>query len=373
MLLGGIFMKKALAVILAIVMLLSTSTFCSLADETPKVSIVTNQGSSIVVNNPTCFTVKFDNFTTIKGMDVVISVTNATDLDIDSASGFTFAEKITETKGENYKTDGATLKLVDLTGKVDGKLTFNVTPTAVDATVSVKGTYAKSGTELALVADATAKLDVVKPAPDAVETENAATSLNQPNDDTFIPYGSVVDSEGNMVAKETTGSFTLDPAKKYLYSTFKKPSAEDCITTYGVTNEIDNKNNLRFGTYSILPNDTYKHGTLVFEGDWDALMKYYIKKGYSVQEFVKAIYKNAITKINGYDFVKYTIPGAGDINVYIVPQTKVMWQSGNNLEYAVRVNGANANTTYTGIAYSYSDTDIKISDNARSVKIAAAS
>lgn len=362
-------MKKLLAVLLAVVMLFSVATICSSAEETPKVTIVTNEGSSIVVGDETYFTVRFDGFTTIKGMDVDVSVTNASKLALHKATGFTFAEEDKLEAGENYKTDGTTsLKLVDLTGQKNGTLIFKVTPNAVGAKVTVDGEYAKSGTDLADVEGDEAILDVVATTtPEETTTEEATTELAQPNNDTFIPYGSVLDADGKFVAKDpATGAFALDASKKYTYSTFTKPSADAGLITYGVSNEKNAPNNLRFGTYSVQA-DTYNHGTLIFEGNWEALRNHYIQKGYTIQEFVKAIYTHALTKIEGYDYVSYTV-GSEKINVYIVPQTKVMWQSkdGKTLEYAVRVN--NASGTYTGIAYSYSKTnneDIKISVNAR--------
>ena len=361
-------MKKLLAVLLAVVMLFSVATICSSAEETPKVTIVTNQGSSILVGDETYFTVSFDDFTTIKGMDVDVTVTNATGLKLEKSTGFTFDL----VENGNYKSGDTALKLVDLTGEKDGKLIFKVKPTAVGAKIEVEGEYAKSGTELVDVEGATATLDVVADfKPEETTTNDAATELAQPNDDTFIPYCSVLDADGKFVAKDpATGAFALDASKKYTYSTFTKPSADAGLITYGVSNEKNAPNNLRFGTYSVQA-DTYNHGTLIFEGKWEALRDHYIQKGYTIQEFVKAIYKNALTKIEGYDYVSYKV-GSEKINVYIVPQTKVMWQSedGKTLEYAVRVN--NASGTYTGIAYSYSKTnseDIKISVNARTTTV----
>lgn len=364
-------MKKLLAVLLAVVMLFSVCAFSTSAEgeSTPKVKIVTNEGSSIVVDKETYFTVRFDNFTTIKGMDVDVTVTNASGLKLEKSTGFTF----NLVENGNYKSDDTSLKLVDLTGQKDGKLVFKVTPNAVGTEITVKGEYAKSGTELVDVEGATAKLDVVDNLkPEETTTNDAATGLAQPDDGTFIPYGSVVDADGEFAKKDPiTGAFALDASKKYTYSTFTKPSADAGLITYGVSNEKNAPSNIRFGTYSVQA-DTYEHGTLIFEGNWEALRDYYITKGYTVQEFVKAIYVNARGKINGYDYVSYNISASEKINVYIVPQTKVMWKSddGKTLEYAVRVN--NADGTYTGIAYSYSNSnidDIKISTTAKTTTV----
>ena len=47
-----------------------------------------------------------------------------------------------------------------------------------------------------------------------------------------------------------------------------------------------------------------------------------------------------------------------------------MWKSDSDLEYAVRLNGAQTNTVYTGVAFSVSSdgSTVTISENVKSVK-----
>ena len=67
-------MKKILAIILSVVMLfgvLTINTFA--ADSDPKVTLITNEGSPVDKNTDTYLTVRLDNFSSIKGMDITIT------------------------------------------------------------------------------------------------------------------------------------------------------------------------------------------------------------------------------------------------------------------------------------------------------------
>ncbi len=379
-------MKKVLSVFLALVMLFGVCAISTSAAETATVTIITNEGSPVEQNKPVRFTVRFDNFTTVKGMDVAVSVSGATDLKLTSAHGF----EITPAEGTNYTTatGEAKIRLVDLTGGKSGRLVFDVTSAPIGATVTVKGTYAESGTAFATVTeplDPTA-LDVVESlTPEEItKTPDSDTSLAQPTTtNTFIPYGSVVTGESGdkQVDKKPDGTFDLENGKTYSYKEFDKPDADIGITTFGITNENTDKTQIRFGNYAEHKADhTRKYGTMIFAGDWNGLRDYYIARGYEVEKFVKAIYDDAYSRAfdeNGnksWDYVKYTFSDTGakkEVKVYIVPQKEFMWknEAGTILEYAVRVTGANPNTVYTGIGYYTEEGNQVFSEKVRSTEV----
>ena len=93
-------MKKTLAIILTLVMIFGVVAFNTSAEEattTPTVSIITNKGSAVEVGDTTYVTVKFENFDSIKGVDVDITADETITLGDVEAYGF----KGNEDKGVN--------------------------------------------------------------------------------------------------------------------------------------------------------------------------------------------------------------------------------------------------------------------------------
>ncbi len=379
-------MKKLLAVLLAVVMLFSVATICSSAEGTAKVTIVTNKGSAVDAGIITYFTVKFANFGEIKGADVIITANNDIVLDDINVTGFPQASE-----GKNYtkKTEAGvtTVRFIDLTNGANGKITFKVTvPEPADKTVvledpviNVVGKYAQNGTTLFNVdapADGIFELTKVIAATVNIDETAAGQEVAVDFDETkkFVPQGAVYVNNGNdtysFAEKQTDGTFKATATGTYEYKAYDLPAND--IATFGVSDDPEDNTKLRFGNYSALNANATEHGTLIFEGNWLALKNLYIQNGYTVQEFVRAIYDAVTTKLANNPnatHVTYKI-GEDKINVYRFKQTKYMWKDDANgiLEYAIRLRNVQAGKTYTGVAFSVANDANKTVTIANDVK-----
>lgn len=388
-------MKKILAIFLTVVLLFSVGVFNSSATEEPKVSIITNVGSPVAENTTILFTVRFDNFSAIKGVDVTVTANGSTTL----GEVTTYNFKGSTGEGDvNFvrENNDQTLRFVDLlkSGANNARLSIAATVASTSDTITVTGTYAASGVKLFEgISDANGTI-VVKPAeieePDKVPNEQIdeekGTFTPPTTKDTFVPMGSVykpvTDEQGNttyvFADKNANGSFNVGGDTDYVYDTFEVP--ENGITTYGISHDLNHPELLRFGNYSSVYNANNKsleHGTMVFEGDWLALKNYYIQRGYKVEEFVKVLYNNASTILSKPEnkeatHVFYNVPtssGTTTVKLYLFKQTKYLWKDDANgiLEYAIRLHGTTAGFTYTGIAYSVNNGSAVISKDVKSI------
>lgn len=370
-------MKKILAIILSVVMLFGVLAINISAtdDAVPTVTIITNEGSAVEQGTTTYFTVKFSNFAAIKGVDVTITADKAITLGAVEAYGFKNAAS-KEGSNINYTESNVgefhTIRFADLTTAANARIVFeakveeDVVVTG-DPKINVTGKYADSG-ETFLDVDAPAagtfelKKEVEAESANVVTEEDKNIYLDQVDTTKkFVPYGGVyttINGEYVYAEKNEDGTFSAqDALGEYKYQSYDIPT--NGITTFGASNDLKNKEAIRFGSYS----ENYvegvtKHGTVVFEGDWLILKNYYIKKGYTVQEFVKAIYDNATATLakpenENKTFVTYTLSGK-KINVYIFWQKNYMWKDKNNgiLEYAIRLQNMQPNTTYTAVGFS---------------------
>ena len=372
-------MKKLLAIILTVVMLFGVVAISTSADTAaPKVTIVTNEGSAVAKGVPTYFTVKFENFSEIKGIDVTITADQNIELGEVTTTGFPEAEADVNFTEEN---EGAehTIRFVDLTAGKNGSIIFaaKVPEDAVttgDPSITVAGKYAKDGKTLFEVeAPAAGTFELTKvietSAPQQTAQDQTVNVVVEPKK--FVPQGSVYVKNGNtytFAEKQADGTFKATDAGDYVYQSFDIP--ENGITTFGASDDPQDNTRLRFGSYSNLNNNAKEHGTLVFEGEWLVLKNYYIQKGYTVQQFVKALYNDVTAKLAANpdaDFVYYKVNGE-TINVYRFKQQNYMWKGGEVLEYAIRLNGVKTDKTYTGVAYSISSNDVvTLSEDVKSV------
>lgn len=386
-------MKKILAVLLAVIMLFSLTTFSSSAEgETPKVSIVTNQGSPVDGDTPTYFTVRFDNFQPIKGVDVTITASDGAKLGEVIAYNFKSEGKNDIPYKINENKDN--VRFIDLLklGANNARLVVAVTaPAKNNATITVTGKYAESGMELFKgISDAKGIVEVkVKPTETLVEENTKDFTPNINTQTTFIPVGGVYKATTvgdkttyEMAVKNDDGTFSFkDNNGGFTYQEYKVP--ENGITTFGLSNDLNHPELLRFGNFSNLynaTNENLEHGTMIFEGDWLELKHYYIALGYEVKDFVKALYNNASAILNkpenianGITHVYYNVPksdgGTTKVNLYLFKQKNYMWKDEDNniLEYTVRLHGAQKDVRYTGIAYSVDNGVVTISENAKSI------
>ncbi len=382
-------MKKLLAIILSITMLFSVLAINAFADDVPKVTLITNEGSPVAEGVHTYLTVRFDNFSSIKGMDIVITADGATlgEVDVTNLPELTDGDNFTEVNTDTTHE----IRIVDLTAFSSGKLTFEVTAPKESALITVEGKYADSGTTLFSITTEAGNLEVKKEVvsvpvvvPDNTEAnEEGLYELPVSNfvADTakqFVPYGSVYKEVGDEIIfakKDTDGNFIADST--YSVNSFDIP--ENGITTFGVSENTTDSNAIRFGNYSQYETEPEFHGTMVFEGDWLALKNYYIKNGYSVQEFIQKIYENfdeTLEKNTNKTFVYYNVPDENGVttrvNVYKFKQKNHMWQGTNGdkdvLEYALRLTGVKDGETYTAVAYSELSDVPTISANVKSEK-----
>ncbi len=376
-------MKKILAIILSIAMLFSVLAINTFAeDTTPKVTLITNEGSAVDKNTDTYFTVRLDNFSSIKGIDITITADSGIAFKSVEATGL----KNTLEKDTNYTITDNKIRIVDLTVKDDNHVesakinvkAYATTDENATPKITVEGKYAKDGKDLFNITTKPGVFEVnktIKPTDIDITSGNVELSYEETTTaGNFIPYGSVYKAVGNnfsFAKKDATGNFTISESG-YKYDTYKIP--ENGITTFGVSFK---NNDLRFGNYSKLNETDVKHGTMVFEGDWLALKEYYIKKGYDVKEILKAIYNDYDKKNPNreYQYVYYTVKDKNNVsqqvNVYKFDQKNYMWKgqdsAANVLEYAIRLVDYIPEKNYTAIAYSINGEEVKLSDNVKSI------
>ncbi len=360
-------MKKILAIILSIAMLfgvLAINTFA--ADTEPKVTLITNEGSPVQPNDSTYLTVRFDNFSSIKGMDVTISADGATLGAITtSGTGFPTLKENTNYTITNNETKHE-IRIVDLSSFNSGKITFEVIAPATSAQITVEGKYADSGKTLFNITTEPGTFEVyAEPEEVEVEFENGSATVTQETAgaNKFIPHGAVYkyDSETDKYTyaqKDENGNFNI--TNDYTVNSFDIPA--NGITTFGASDFGKNTETVRFGSYSQNNDGTKTHGTMVFEGNWLALKNYYIKYGYSVQDLVNMIYQDFETTLNsevnkGKTFVSYTL-GNETINVYKFEQSRYIWKNNSGiLEYGLQITNVKGGITYTAVAYSHDIND----------------
>lgn len=374
-------MKKILAIILSIAMLFGVLTINTFAADTePKVTLITNEGSPVDNNIDTYFTVRLDNFTSIKGMDITITADSGLIFKSVQATGL----KNELVKDTNYTITDNKIRIVDLTVKdstsVDSAKIIVMARAATDEkatqNITVEGKYADSGKTLFSITTEPGVFEVSKTVTPTPVSNKTLTA----EDNYFIPYGSVykeTDTGFAFITKEANGSFNI-PEGDYKYKEYKIP--DNGITTFGFSYKEDEKH-LRFGSYSNKNTTGVKHGTMVFEGDWLALKEHYIKQGYTVQQILKAIYDNYDKKNpdREYTYVYYTVTDKEgnnkQVNVYKFDQNNYMWKGQDEdarvLEYAIRLTNYLPETNYTAVSYSIDGEEITLSDNVKSTTTVA--
>ena len=440
---GGIIMKKILAIILTVAMLLGVVVFNSSADTIqqdtalPSATLVTNEGSPLDLNGDVTqngskfiFTLRFDYFIPIRGIDVTIDAGEATITNVESFNLPTAVLGDTEFD-ENYvyKRDNHAIRFVDINITGKSRIVCSVDSPNATAIVKVEGKYADTGETLFKIQTKSQNYEMLE---ENKEINSTSDVLNQPNENEgyFIPYGAVYTGSGNNITfaeKSTNGSFA--DVNNYNYLKFKLPkevkdmenNVINKLTPFGAAKQLDPKpvtdnpaltnsaGSWRFGSYSTYDDLTdtetetgvtnMHHGTMMFVGDWLSLKEYYIKQGNSVQQFVKAIYEemtnlenNKQLDINEVDkftthHVSYRVPNRKYseatketeeqyvwIDVYKYPRKHYIWRDfEGKLEYAIRLHNMQPDRTYTAVAYCLKDGDepknAQISHNVKSIYV----
>ncbi len=350
-------MKKLLAIILSIAMLFSVlaiNTFAAdeVETETATVEIITNTGSAVKEDTEIYFAVKFNNFSEIKGMDVVITGTN---IDFEHDNHDVLYNGETLKKGTDYKAENNTIHVVCLTNGATGILAIKAIAGADNASLSLSGTYAKNGEELFENVDSTKAVGTIVVAQKVDYTTITETQTITAPSGKFIPNGAVLDKNGKFIYKNAQGVFAVE--KDAQYASYDIP--QNGITTFGASDSLEDPA-IKFGSYSELNTATAKHGTMVFEGEYVYFKNYYIKKGWTVEKFVKAFYDaydNA--KTDNADYIYFIITDKNGIehqlNVYKFDQKNHMFKNGKVLEYTIRLSAPKdqkLSGTYAAVAYS---------------------
>ena len=346
-------MKKTLALLICLAMLFTALSVNVFAAEEPTVEIVTNSISA----GKTTFAVKI-NGNPVAGVDIKVDVTG--DAEITGVSAKNFDVKDTLTDGEDYKISGdkKSLHAVGLQKEPTTGEIISVTANATkNFTIKVSCDIATSSTDKVVVDNLEANVTADAPIIDENVTDN---TVSQPEgNDYFIPYGSVykVTDEGKYEYANKGTEGTFNGTNGMTATQFKVPT--NGLGTFGISESMKETTNpsKQFGNYTNTYSPDNKYGTMIIVGDWVGFKDWYLaNKGYSdavLFEKVYTAYKTAMEKpeaVNA-DYVRLTA-GGKEIHVYDVPQTKVMWQSGSVLEYAVRViNNFNEEKSYSAAAY----------------------
>lgn len=340
-------MKKALAILLTLAMLFAVLAINTSANTVaPTITVFGNESTPVDAAGEVKFTVRLANFGTVQGLDLKITADN--DITFTAVE----ADEIELVKYSNYTLKNQEIHIVDVTGNIanaNDLTVANITVTATvngDSVINVIGSLAKDGTTLFNNDEygINGGKVIIKKVTEATVTES--TNL-EAEENFFIPYGAVVKSDGTFVPKKNDGGF--DVAEGDTYTKVAVPASG--ITTFAWSKaKTDDSNAVRFGNYAkITENTTY--GTMVICGDWDAFQQYYqAEKGYSAADLIKKISDSYDANIGENDYVYFVANGI-QIDVYKVSQYNYMWKDSNSLEYAVRVNGLEADDKCAAVAY----------------------
>ena len=414
-------MKRILAVILTIVMLLGVVVINTSADTTdlpPTVTLVTTEGSPLDVEGKVAqdgstfiFTVRFDYFILIRGIDITI---DAGDGEITNVETFNLPSACLgiEEFDENYiySRGKSAIRFVDLNITSKSRIVLTVKSPSENQTVTVTGKYADTGETLVPITTNPQDYEIMEYIAPQDVTGNELTQADV-LDGYFIPYGGVyteIEDEATFTAKEADGSFkNIKSGSKCLAFRLPKENIRDKnndvisqLVSFGAASQIEG-DAWKFGSYTTYDDFTKadgaknKHGTMVFEGDWLSLKYYYVHQGNTVQQFVKAIYEqmtklemNDNLDINEVDnpetqyHVSYTVPKWDEpsetttIHVYKFPRHKYIWRDDTDgegaMEYAIRLHNM-AKGTYTSVAYCLEDgklpEEVQISHHVKSITV----
>lgn len=356
--------KKISAIILAGALLASAvgmNAFAADANAKPTITVFGNEATPTEASKEYDFSLRLANFpNNVKGLDIELTSAGA---EFTGAANTTLKLK----KDDNYviSTDGKTIHIVELTDEITGNETIKLTATVKNAgniTVNVKG-LAKDGKTLLKATEyelnSTAKVAV---APEQKDVPLAGGTLSASSTEKFIPYGYVKNSNGEYATKDSVGNFT--DATSGQYREFNKPAVGK-VLTFGVSSTTkDNDPALQFGSYAL--KETGKtFGTMCIAGDWQKYVDYKTnKEGMSVSEIISYLSNkyDTVNANNEYNFVKITFDSQKyKIRIYKVAQTKVMWENGSDLQYALRVYGLNNGEDYAAVGYSKTNSEITFS------------
>lgn len=340
-------MKKALALLLSFAMLFTVLTVNVFAATTPTIAIT---DVTVAADEDATITLKLSDFSEVKGMDLTVTAT----------AGIKFTAVDSELVAEgNYTLADQKLHIVDLTDVTTATIVITAEVTA-DGTVSVTADLAKSGTalfeagEVSIDSEGTVTIKSVETSGTATGTVETPTTLKNEDEGYFIPYGAVYVKNGDgsytYVKKNSDGGFTITEDVKW--NKFEIPAGGFGTFAYSTSLNAVTTSAVQFATYSNKLGTASEHGTMLIAGDWAEFKEKYPTR--TEAELIAQLSKVYDNNIGTNDYVNVTFNSkAHAIEVRKVKQTNYMWQDKNNgiLEYALRVNGLEANDDYVAVGY----------------------
>lgn len=361
-------MKKTLALLVCLAMLVTALSVNVFAATTPTVEVVTHESTA---SGDTTFAIKLSGFDSLKGLDLTVKGDDG--VEFTGASALNTQSALAANENYVISADKHTLHIVELSNDLNGDIITVAAKVNVDGeshNVVVTGQFAKSGKEL--YDDVTFTPGEITPyvAPESIdvvipegETEVVVTQ-DDAGEDYFIPYGSVYVAKGDgtyeYANKDENGNFKVDA--NTVVTKFAIPNGG--FGTYGVSDSVykdyDAKQFGNFVKEYDSVNRTYS--TFAIVGDWEEYRDWYLtNKGFSDAELVQKIYASYINKINTQEDGKHGYKAYGlDLNkdgeaeyviqVIQVKQNNYLWKNNNQLEYGVRFVGLYEDKEYAAVA-----------------------
>lgn len=376
-------MKKTLALLLCLAMLVTALSVNVFAVEAPSVEVITHESTA---SGDTTFAIKLSGFDTLPGVKLIVDGDDG--VKMESASALYFVDTLKEEtqkvielkKDEDYviSNEGHTLTIVGLHKATEGDIItvaakVNVDGASHEVSVRAESEFAKDGKEMydnvkftpGEIAPYVKSEEVAVPEIPEDATETTVTQ-ELAGKNYFIPYGAVYNvvdeskDEYEYLKKDAEGKFVVSADTKVV----KFPIPDNGFGTYGVSDgTYRNSDTKQFGNYvAEYEPETKTYGTFAIVGDWAEYRDWYLSnKGYSDAELVKKIYASYINKINTQEDGKHCYKAYGIdldkngeadyvIQVVEVEQNNYLWKNATQLEYGVRFIGLYENKDYATVA-----------------------
>ncbi len=209
-------------------------------------------------------------------------------------------------------------------------------------------------------------IELKKTSVEETATANTAKFTPAEKEGYFVPNGAVTDSTGNLLEKNSDGSFTVGSDSNLTVKYFLNP-VKNNVSTFGVSfREADSAKDLQagiqFGTYAedvngkefytlIIKSGNSNRFNMLTEDVQAKIVKAYISK-----------YNSELTNPSKWAKVS---DGHNSYSIKVVKQTKNMFSNGTKLEYAVRLIGDYSEDTniYAAKGFNISDDTVSFADN----------
>lgn len=325
-------------------------------------------------------TLKSSDFADVTGAKLTVTLPNTMTLEDAKVTGNGSWVKDTDYKVVKGVAGTITLVNVFNVGDAEKNLSVYLELTVsndvgnFDGNITVSGEFADTKVDKVYTYSdiAREKLNLTRTETSYNTVEEAQTAITTPDEGYFIPVGGVYTVSANGEVKyysKADNGDTFDFGDTTDDITVLKcplPAPGEDVTTFGYTDkdgdqnsskEYERYNGIQFGAYTNNNTEGNEFGTLIIMGDYTAFKNCYTDK--TDEELLKLIISRYDTRVTDgtiklgepYTFKK----GDQRITVKKVKQTAHMWQSGANLQYAVRLYKLVEGRSYTGVAYSFSN------------------